>query len=161
VTEDLALPALDELISGRLLIEPAQPGVISAYTFTNDMLRDVVYTEAGDARRRLYHRRALEVLEAAKASAAVLAHHAVCAGLPQAIFHHSLTAGREALRIYALREAIIHFEHAIQLVRETSLSELPEKAELKDLYTKLGQAYELVDEAENALAVYAERDKLG
>lgn len=161
VAEDLALPALDELISGRLLVEPSQPGVVSAYTFTNDMLRDVMYTEAGDARRRLYHRRALEVLEAAKASSAVLAHHAVSAGLPQAIFHHSLIAGREALRISAVREAIIHFENANQLVRETSLPEMPDKAELKDLYTKLGQAYELVGQTENALAMYAERDKLG
>jgi predicted ATPase len=160
VAEDLALPALDELISGRLLVEPSQPGVVSAYTFTNEMLRDVVYTEAGDARRRLFHRRALEVLEAAKASSAVLAHHAVSAGLPQAIFHHSLTAGREALRILALREAIIHFEHALQLVRETSLPEMPDKAELQDLYTQLGQAYELVGQMENAMVLYAERDKL-
>ncbi|HEX9091729.1 MAG TPA: AAA family ATPase, partial [Anaerolineales bacterium] len=49
MTEDQAIPALDELISGRLLLENFQPGVVSAYTFTNDMLRDVVYTEAGDA----------------------------------------------------------------------------------------------------------------
>jgi predicted ATPase len=161
VAEDLALPALDELISSRLFVETAYPGVVSAYTFTNDMLRDVVYTEAGDARRRLFHRRALEVLEVAKASSAVLAHHAVSAGLPQAIFHHSLTAGREALRILAVREAIIHFEHSIQLVRETSLPEMPDKTVLKDLYTQLGQAYELVGQTENALAVCVERDKLG
>jgi predicted ATPase len=160
VVEDLALPALDELISARLLLEATQPGVPSTYNFANDMLRDVVYTEAGDARRRLFHRRALEILEAAKASSAVLAHHAVSAGLPQAIFHHSLTAGREALRILAVREAIIHFEHALQLVRDTSLPEMPDKVELKDLYTQLGQAYELVGQTENALAINAERDKL-
>jgi predicted ATPase len=160
VTEDLALPAMDELISSRLLEEVAQSGVASTYTFANDMLRDVVYTEAGDARRRLFHRRALEVLEAAKASSAVLAHHAVSAGLPRAIFHHSLTAGREALRILAVREAIIHFEHALQLVRDTSLPEMPDKAELKDLYTQLGQAYELIGQTEMALAMNAERDKL-
>ena len=70
LSEDLALPALDELISGRLLLETTQPGVVSEYTFTNDMLRDVVYTEAGDARRRLFHRRALEVLEKGGESAA-------------------------------------------------------------------------------------------
>ncbi len=160
VVEDLALPALDELISARLLLEATQPGIPSTYNFANDMLRDVVYTEAGDARRRLYHRRALEVLEAAKASSAVLAHHAVSAGLPQVIFRHSLTAGREALRISAVREAIIHFEHALQLVRDTSLPEMPDKAEVKDLYTQLCQAYELIDQVENAIALYAERDKL-
>ncbi len=56
MSQDLALPALDELISFRLLLEVAQPGAASDYTFVNDMLRDVVYTEAGDARRRLFHK---------------------------------------------------------------------------------------------------------
>jgi predicted ATPase len=50
LSEDQGLPALDELISGRLLLEASQPGIVSDYAFTNDMLRDVVYTEAGDAR---------------------------------------------------------------------------------------------------------------
>jgi DNA-binding SARP family transcriptional activator len=132
--EDLALPALDELISGRLLLEAARSGVASAYAFANDMLRDVVYTEAGDARRRLYHQRALEILQAAGESAAVLAHHALAAGLAQAAFRHSLAAGREALRISAVSESIVHFERARQLVREGSLPEMPDEVDLRDLY---------------------------
>ena len=161
VTEDLALPALDELISGRLLLEEPQPGIASAYAFANDMLRDVVYTEAGDARRRLFHRRALEVLEAAKASSAVLAHHALAAGLAQATFRHSLAAGREALRISAVSEAIVHFELASQLVREASLPEMPDQADLRDLYLQLGRAYKLGGQTEKALAIDVERDRLG
>ncbi len=132
--EDLALPALDELISGRLLLEAARPGVASAYAFTNDMLRDVVYTEAGDARRRLYHQRALEILQAAGESAAVLAHHALAAGLAQAAFRHSLAAGREALRISAVSESIVHFERARQLVLKGSLPEMPDEGDLRDLH---------------------------
>ena len=134
VTEDLGLPALDELVSGRLLLEAALPGVASAYAFVNDMLRDVVYTEAGDARRRLFHRRALEILEAAGDSAAALAHHAQAAGLAQAAFRHSLAAGREALRLSAVSEAIVHFERARQFVREASLPEAADEADLHDLY---------------------------
>jgi predicted ATPase len=153
VSEDQALPALDELISGRLLLEAAQPGVASAYTFTNDMLRDVVYTEAGDARQRLFHQRVLEVLEAAGDSAAVLAHHALAAGLPQTAFHHSLAAGREALRLSAVNEAIIHFERARQIVTGAALPELSDEAELRDLYLQLGRAYELGGQTEKALAV--------
>ena len=159
VTEDLALPALDELIGGRLLLEAVQPGVASAYAFANNMLRDVVYTEAGDARRRLFHRRALEILEAAGDSAAVLAHHALAAGLAQAAFRHSLAAGREALRISAVSEAIVHFERARQFVREASPPEMPGKADLRDLYMQLGRAYELGGQTEKALAIDAERDK--
>lgn len=160
VSEDLALPALDELLSGRLLLEAAQPGVASAYSFTNDMLRDVVYTEAGDARRRLFHRRALEFLEAARDSAAVLAHHALAAGLTKAAFDHSMAAGREALHLAALSEAVIHFERARQLVLEALSLEMPDKAEIRDLYTQLSYAYELGGQTEKALAMAGERDSL-
>ena len=153
VSEDLALPALDELISGRLLLEAAQPGVASAYAFTNDMLRDVVYTEAGDARRRLFHQRALETLEAAGESAAVLTHHALAAGLTQAAFRHSLAAGREALRLSAVSEAIVHFERARQLVHEGALPDKPDEADLRDLYLQLGRAYELGGQTEKALTI--------
>jgi DNA-binding SARP family transcriptional activator len=161
VSEDMALPALDELISGRLLLEMVHPNVTSAYVFTNDMLRDVVYTEAGDARRRLFHRRALEILETAGDPAAVLAHHALAAGLAKAAFHHSLAAGREALRLSAVSEAIVHFEHARLLVHDASLSEMPETTDLRDLYMQLSRVYELAGQTEKALAIDAERGRLG
>ena len=161
VNEDLALPALDELISGRLLLESAQPGLASAYTFANDMLRDVVYTEAGDARRRLFHRRALEILQSEGGFAAVLAHHALAAGMTQAAFQHSLAAGREALRLSATSEAIVHLEGARQFVRQAAITETPDKADLNDLYLWLGRAYELGGQKEKALAIEVERDRLG
>jgi tetratricopeptide (TPR) repeat protein len=157
ISEDQALPALDELISGRLLLETAQPGVVSDYAFSNDMLREVVYTEAGDARRRLFHRRALEVLEKSGEPAAVLAHHALAAGLAQDAFRYSLAAGREAMRLPAVSEAIIHFEHALQLVREAVPPEIPDEVDLRNLYTQLSQAYKLSGQVEKALAVDGER----
>jgi len=160
MTPDLALPALDELISARLLLEIAHLGAASDYVFVNDMLRDVVYTEAGDARRRLFHRRALEILEAAKDAAAVLAHHALVAGLAQVAFRQSLAAGQEALRILAVREAIVHLERARQFVLDASLPEIPDSADLQELYLQLGQAYELSGQPEKALAMGVERDRL-
>jgi predicted ATPase len=134
--------------------------VVSAYAFTNDMIRDVVYTEAGDARRQLFHRRALEVLEKDGESAAVLAHHAFAAGMPQAAFHYSLAAGREALRLSAVNEAVVHFEHALQLTQETAHLEMPGKADLRDLYIQLSQAYKLGGQMEKSLAIEAERERL-
>ncbi len=159
LSEDLALPALDELISGRLLLETIQPGVTNAYTFTNDMLRDVVYTEAGDARRKLFHRRVLEVLEKGGESAAVLAHHAIVAGLAQDAFRYSLSAGREALRLSAVNEAIVHFERALQFIREAGLPRTPDKTELRELFTQLSRAYKLGGQAEKASAIDAERKR--
>jgi len=160
IAEDTGLPALDELISGRFLLEVAQPGTASAYTFANDMIRDVVYTEAGDARRRLFHRRALDVLEAAQDSAAVLAHHALAAGLAEAAFRHSLAAGQEALRLVAIDDAIVHFERARQLVQEGSWGGAEFKSHLRDLYGQLSRAYELGGHHEQALAVYDELARL-
>jgi predicted ATPase len=161
VDKDLALPALDELISGRLLLEEAQFGVASTYPFVNDMLRDVVYTEAGDARRRLFHQRALEVLEEAKEFAAVLAHHAQAAGLTKAAFHYSLIAGREALSISAVSEAIVHFEHARQFVLDGVIRDAITDEDLHGLYLLLGKAYKLGGLIEKALAIDAERGRLG
>jgi DNA-binding SARP family transcriptional activator len=157
--EDLALPALDELISSRLLLETVQPDVISAYTFANDMLRDVVYTEAGDARRRLFHHRAMDVLEKDGESAAVLAHHAIAAGQAQAAFYYSLAAGQEALRLSAVNEAIVHFEHALHLVTEAALPIMPGRADLIELFTQLSLAYKLTGQMEKAVAIKVERER--
>ncbi len=160
VAEDAALPALDELVSSRLLIESVLPAAASAYVFPNDMIRDVVYTEAGDARRRLFHRRALDVLAAAKAPAAVLAHHALAGGLTEAAFLRSLAAGEEALRLSAAGEAVAHFEKARHLAREASVGGAAFEAHLPDLYRQLGRAYELGGQPAQATAVYEELKKL-
>ena len=151
VNEDLALPALDELISGRILQEATLSGYASTYPFINDMLRDVVYTEAGDARRRLFHQRALEALKAAGESAAVLAHHSLAAGLAQEAFLHSLAAGKEALRLSAVSESIVHFEHARQITQDSLTPYSATDAELRDLNILLGNAYKLSGQLGNSL----------
>jgi len=160
VDKDLALPALDELVSSRLLLEAEQPGAASTYPFVNDMLRDVVYTEAGDARRRLFHQRALDILKATTESAAVLAYHAQAAGISKAAFSYSFVAGQESLRLTALSDAIVHFERARQLVWKISPSEMPDLADLRNLYRQLSQAYRLGGQMEKALAIDAEGEIL-
>ena len=121
LTEDEGLAALDELISSRLLAEAGQPDTLSAYALAHNMIREVAYTEAGDARRRLFHRRALDILEARQASPAVLAHHALAAGEETAAFKRSLAAGHEAMRLGATGEALVHFERARQIAQGSSL----------------------------------------
>jgi predicted ATPase len=160
MVEDTGLPALDELVSSRLLQEVTRPSSASTYAFANDMIRDVVYTQAGDARRRLFHKRALNILEAAKDSAAVLAYHALAAGLAEAAFRHSLTAGAEALRLSATSDAIIHFEKARQLVQDGALVIAAFDSELRELYLQLGRAYALSGQNEQALTIDAELQRL-
>ncbi len=160
VAEDLGLPALDELVSSNLLLEAAHADDASVYIFAHHMIWEVVYTEAGDARRRLFHRRALDVLEAARESAAMLAHHALTAGLAEAAFRYSLAAGQEALRLAAAGEAVVHFEKARQLAQEASLTGVAFESHLRDLYLQLSRAYELTGQPEQASATYDQLSKL-
>jgi len=124
------------------------------------MIRDVVYTEAGDARRRLFHRRALDLLEVSGDSAAVLAYHAVAAGLAEVAFHHSLAAGQEALRLAAVNEAKAHLEKALQLAKEESLGSVEVQSQIRDLYLHLAQVYELSGQPQQAQSVYDELQRL-
>jgi predicted ATPase len=157
--QDVALPALDELVSSHLLLEGVQSGARGSYAFANDMARDVVYTEAGEARRQLFHQRALELLAASQEPAAVLAHHALAAGLAEAAFRHSLSAGQEALRLSAAQEAREHLEQARALARQAP-DQADLQAHIRGLYAQLGRAYELNGQPEQATAIYAELERL-
>ena len=161
IAQDKGLAALDELVSGRLLLELEQTGSASVFSFSHNMIRDVVYTEAGDARRRLFHQRALEVLEAAGGSAAVLAHHALAAGLAETAFKYSLTAGQEALRLSAVSEAIAHFEKVRQLGQDGLFTSGEVEPFIQDLYLQLGRAYELSGDHDRALVIHNELRRLG
>src|SRR5260221_250865 len=90
------LPALDEALHSHLLQESEREGGRMAdgrYVFAHAKIRAVIYTEAGEARRSIFHRRALEVLQEAAAPAAVLAYHALAAGLAEPALRWSLAAG--------------------------------------------------------------------
>ncbi|GAC1348967.1 MAG: hypothetical protein NVSMB27_18650 [Ktedonobacteraceae bacterium] len=161
--ENDGLLALDELLVSRQLAQSATQER-EMYFFTHDRVRDVVYTEAGDTRRRVFHRRALEVLQAGsdheghhyRTSSAELAHHAHAAGLKEAAFHLSLAAGDEALRLFAVRNAIEQFEQAQQVMMSVNSEAQFVTASIRyHLSAQLGRAYELQSEFEQAHAVYA------
>jgi tetratricopeptide (TPR) repeat protein len=147
--EDKMLPALDELLQHQLLLETANPR--HPYTFSHDKIRDIVYTQAGDARRRLYHRRALAALQQEQAPPGELAHHALSAHLYESAFRHSLAAGDAALALFAITDAIYHYEQA----RAVS-SEQVEGSSKQLLYTNLSRAYELAGNFDKAKIVAEE-----
>jgi tetratricopeptide (TPR) repeat protein len=137
----------------------------AAYNFSHQKLREVVYSEAGSARRRILHRRALEALQAAVASTAELAYHALNAGLLVEAFHYSLAAGNEATHIFATRVAITHFETAWQLAEKMGWPDDLSGADRQSLYASLGRAYELAEawlEAQTTYqAMIAYADEIG
>jgi DNA-binding SARP family transcriptional activator len=156
------LPALEELLRRGLLRESS-----GRYFFAHDKIREVAYAEISATRRGVFHRRALEALEAATAPPAVLARHALAADLPDPAFRYSLAAGDQALRLFAVRNAIAHYEQARTLletgdwrltaseaVQASSLQ--PPAAHVDQLYLQLGRAHEFVSDWAQARDVYQE-----
>ena len=136
--EDEALRAADAVVRAHLLREADADragSAVGTYLFTHDRIRDVAYAEAGDARRRVFHRRALETLQAAT-SAAQLARHAVAAGLQEPAARFSLAAGDQAMRLLAARDALAHYGRAFEIAER-----LGWVAALADLHARRGKAY--------------------
>jgi tetratricopeptide (TPR) repeat protein len=158
--EDEGLFALEEALASGLLREVSEDNAPlgedgpESYGCTHDKIRDVIYTEAGGARRRVYHRRALGLLEREGAPPAELAHHALAAGLSGEAFRYLLEAGDEAMALFATSDAVEHYESAKKLLgRERGPGE-PPLAEIEHLYANLGRSYELSGEWEKARATY-------
>lgn len=161
-----ALDALEE--AERLLLLRSvtdTPGAIggAVYQFTHDKLREVSYTEIGEARRRALSRRALAVLEAGgKASAAELERYALAGGLSEAAFHFSILAGDEALTIFAVQDAIAHYERARNLLTESINQTAGTTPNIRQfaaderahLHLQLGRAYEWQGDWNRARELY-------
>ena len=160
------LRGLDELIERRLLREEtggqeAEKPLLypsATYSFSHEKIRQVAYTEGGPARRQVLHRRAFEVLEGSGAPPAELARHALAGGLAKPYFSYSVAAGDAAMEVFAVEDAIGHYERARDLLAEVrtggrQLTE-PSIPDLEHLYTQLGRAYEMADEWRKARAAY-------
>ncbi len=89
----------------------------------------------------------------------MLAYHAQAAGLAQAAFQHSLVAGREALRVSAVSDAMVHFERARRVLLAAPPAEMPGRKDIKDLYVLLSRAYTLDGQAEKAQELDAEKER--
>lgn len=171
--ENEALVALDELLKRQLLREAipreSAAGVReSRYRFSHGLMREVTYTEAGEARRRMYHRRALAAIEGSSVTSAELLHHALSAELPDKVFRYGVAAGDEALAILAPSDAIAHYEvaHTVltNVVGQSGLSlrqapageqrAWPSPDEIQHLCLQLGRAYEWVGDWARARTTY-------
>ena len=153
--ENNGVTALEELLTHRLLTE--QPAADSSYRLSHDIIREVILGQLSTVRRRLLHRRAFTALaQDTRPAPTQLAYHALAAGLDEAAFRYSLVAGDEALQLFAVHNAIAHFEQALALhtATPTPPSE-PQPAQVAHLFTQLGRAHELNDNLTAAQRVYA------
>ena len=153
--ETEALESLEVLLDGRLLTE--RPSDRQPYTLAHDYIREVVYTESNEARRRVYHRRALLALEAAGESSAECAFHALAALLDEPAFRFSVTAGSEAFASYALQDALFHFDTAREVAqRMQDQGENVDLDLLASLYKQRGKVRRVKQDDASAAANYKE-----
>ena len=137
LSEDEALPGIDMLLRAHLLRETESTDrrfIIGSYLFTHDKIREAVYAEAGEARRRIFHRRALEALQAAPAAQRV--RHAQAAGLEESAVRLSLAAGDDAMRLLAGRDAIAHYERASDIAERLGWGDM-----CAELHARCGKAF--------------------
>jgi predicted ATPase len=137
------------------------------YHFTHALIRDVLYTELGEARRQLLHQCALARLETEGARAAELAYHARLAGQSEAAYRYSVQAGDEAVAVFAVEDAIGHYEQARSRLSEQTPRQIAlSAAEVARLYVSLGRAYahqkawQKAQEAYEELLAYAQQHRL-
>ncbi len=157
LSEQEGLVALDEVLWSLLVPEPKRLGGLTeriVYTFTHPMIRDVVSVEAGETRSRVFHRRALHLLQDTSVPTARLAHHALAAGMLAPAFRLSVAAGDEAREVFAFHVAIEHYEQAWQLLAPQRMDSLKQANigydDVSHLYVALGYAYELTRAWEQA-----------
>jgi len=150
--------ALEEAVgSGMLREEQAAAGGLGSYRFSHDLMREVVYTELGAARRQVLHQRALARLETEGARASELAYHALASGETEAAYGYSVQAGMEAVAIFAVADAIGHYEQARVLLQEHQwIRSRLAASEVERLYVHLGQAYVFQNNWEQAQEAYEE-----
>lgn len=138
--------------------EPGPQGGNEAATFGHDMIREVVYVEAGETRTRIFHRRAFHTLQNAAVPPAKLAYHARSAGVLESAFRLSVAAGDEAAAVFALQDAISHYEQALRLLAEQptgrTLQGKLSASELQHLCASLGRVCELTRGWEQARPLY-------
>jgi DNA-binding SARP family transcriptional activator len=160
--------ALEEAVgSGMLRAEGAETAWLGSYRFAHDLVREVVYTELGEARRLVLHQRALALLQAEGARASELAYHALLAGQAEAASRYSVQAGDEAIAIFAVDDALTHYEQARSVFQQQQRLqvELP-AVEVEHLYASLGWAYTFLNawqqaqEAYEELLAYAQHQRL-
>ena len=146
------LAGLEELLESRLIHELKTKQL---YTFVHDNIREIVYTEAGETRRRIYHQQALVHLADENTSSAEMAFHAYAAQQYDAAFRYSLQAGDEISAIYSLKDAVNHYQAAMALLRDVETT--PE--ERCQLCSNYGRTLELLNDFGKAIEIYQAMQK--
>jgi tetratricopeptide (TPR) repeat protein/transcriptional regulator with XRE-family HTH domain len=144
LAEEAVLEALEGCGRARLLGEAGE----DAYQFTHDLIREVLLTDLGTARRALLHRRVAEVLEATVPAPAVtvLAYHFAQSDEQEKAILYLERAGDAARARYAQAEAAEAYREVI--ARLETLGRIAQAAAVSE---KLGMMLALQAHYDEAL----------
>jgi tetratricopeptide (TPR) repeat protein len=133
------------------------------FMFRHALTQEAAYKAILRRRRQAYHLRAGIALERFYAGdldehAAALAHHFWSAGDEVAAFRYLVMAGSRSFRLYALQEATVHYDRALEIARRTKDVDQELRVEL---CTQRGRTLELQGLHDQALKHYQEMQALG
>ena len=141
VTEDRLFEILEEALASRVIEE--LPQAAGRYQFTHALIQETLAQELSTTRKVRLHARMAEALEElygadAEAHAAELAYHfgeAVTVTGPNKLVEYSMLAGERALAGYAHKEALDHFQRALDAKESQPLD-----AEMASILFGLGRS---------------------
>ncbi len=143
-SEDDVVDALDELSDRRIVRELTG----ATYDFSHDKLREAAYERAGEARRRMLHRRVAQAIEShatdLESVAAELGVHYEEAGWADRAASFYSRAAEAAHRVYSNERAIALFEKALSLLADEPQTPERDRRELA-LRTALGAPLVSID----------------
>jgi len=146
-----AVAALEAAFRNRLVADDA-----ALYSFSHDLIREVVDAGSTGARKRLLHRRTAEYLEqeVLPLPAERLARHLVRGGLRERAVPYLRQAGEEARRSYAIGAAAGYFRELLDI--QASLGLIRDAAEAGE---QLADVLTIAAEYEEALGVLAAAER--
>lgn len=125
------------------------------YVFKHALIQEAAYSSILLKHRRQFHLAVGEAMEALFPDrldelAPLLAHHFREAGHDVRALHYLTLSGDAAFRLYAIPEALIHYQQAVNLSRQV---QMPADRAIH-LYLRLGRCLELQNDYSAALSVY-------
>jgi hypothetical protein len=142
------------------LLGPANSPVPGEVSFRHALIQEAAYHSLLRADRKHLHATVVTSLEdlapgAPESRAPLLAYHALASGKAAPAFRYSVLAGDSALRQFAVRSALIHYEQALALLTAPGADPaLAAPADRAQLYSHLGRAYELIQDRAAARVMY-------
>ena len=157
--EDSLLETMEKILKTGLLKCRVRRGK-DVCTFSDVLIRDVLYQEINPLRRKKLHSLVGTALEKAYAKegeehSGELATHFLEAGEKDKALKYFLKAGERAERIYAHNEAAIYFESALTLLAETN--NVDEKTRLLE---RLADSLDFVGKYENCIRLWKDSAQL-